>query len=247
MDKHNYSSEDYNRYEGRNPGGRIFFGIGIALLGLLALLKAMGMLPFSLHVTWPLILIIIGVLMAFKNGFRNNAWWILILIGVAHLIPSFEINGHSSRKLFWPAAVVVAGLMIAFRPRKKKCRPITSINSQLTSDSRLVVDVAFGGSKEIITSKDFKGGTISVSFGGSEINMSQADFVGESIVLDCRITCGGVELVIPSHWEVRNEIRMALSGVEDERVIHTGTTGEPRKILILQGNCTFGGVEIKSY
>jgi hypothetical protein len=35
--------------------------------------------------------------------------------------------------------------------------------------------------------------------------------------------------------------------VDDERMIHTGSSGESRKKLILQGSCTFSGIEIKSY
>lgn len=247
MDNRNYNPGEYNNFRDHNRGGRVFFGIAVALVGIVLLLKSVGMLPFAFHFTWPIILIIVGVLLAVKNGFRNNAWWILILIGTAHLIPAFEINGHSSRHLFWPVAVVIAGLMIAFRPRRKKCYPKASVESHITTDSRLFVDVTFGGRKEIITAKDFKGGFVSVTFGGSEINMAKADFAEESVMLDCRVSFGGVELVVPSNWEVQNEIRPSFGSVEDERIMHTATPGEPRKILILRGTCSFGSIEIKSY
>jgi predicted membrane protein len=247
MSDQNYPPGDFNRFREHNPANRVFFGIAVALLGIALLLKSLGILPHFLRFSWPVVLIIVGVMIGVKNNFRKNAWWILILVGVAHLVPSFQIMGHSSRHLFWPAAIIVAGLAIAFRPRRKNCYPKQVINAHITSDSRLYVDVTFGGRKEIITAKDFKGGEVSVSFGGSEINLSQADFAGESIVIDCRVAFGGIELVVPSNWEVQNEIRPTFGSIEDERIIHGSKTGEGKKKLILQGSCTFGGIEIKSF
>ncbi len=247
MSDSNYPHESFNRFRDRNPGNRIFFGIAVALIGAGLLLKSLGILPHFLHFSWPIVMIVLGVMIGMKNRFRNNSWWILIAIGVAHLIPAFEIMGKSSRQMVWPAALILAGLMIAFRPKRKGCHPKHRVSANMSSDSRLDVDVAFGGSKEIITAKDFKGGTVSVSFGGSEINLAQADFSEESIIIDCRVSFGGIELIVPSNWEVQNEIRPNFGSVEDERVIHTAQSGDVKKKLILQGSCTFSGIEIKSF
>ena len=57
-----------------------------------------------------------------------------------------------------------------------------------------------------------------------------------------------MELIVPSHWEIQNEIETTLGNVEDHRAIRTGTSStEERKVLILRGSCSFGSVEIKSY
>ena len=231
---------------GQNPMNRILFGLIVVLIGVLLMLKTMGIMPFSLRLSWPVILIVVGTLIGIKNGFRNNVWWILIAVGVAHLIPQFEIMGRPSRHFVWPAVVIAAGLMIAFRPRKNTCGRKSVISSRFTEDSKLFVDVTFGGRKEIITAKDFMGGVISVTFGGSEINLAQADFMEDSITLDCNVSFGGVELVVPAHWDVQNEIKPVFGSVEDKRVINS-SGDEGKKKLILQGNCTFGGIEIKSY
>lgn len=246
MRNRNFNPGEPNRFREQSNTNRIFFGIAIALLGTGLLLHKLGVLPFDFRFSWPVILIIIGGLIGLKNGFRNNSWWILITIGVAHLIPQFKVMGTSSKHLFWPAIVIIAGLMIAFRPRRQKCYPSPTSAPNITDESKVFIDVTFGGRKEIITSKDFKGGVISVAFGGSEINLTQADFSGDTVVLDCRVSFGGVELIIPSNWDVQNEIRPVFGAVEDERLIHTGST-ETRKKLILQGSCTFSGIEIKSY
>ena len=126
--------------------------------------------------------------------------------------------------------------------RHQQLKPI------IHSEQDLNIDVAFGGRKEVITSKEFKGGTVNVSFGGCELNLTQADFTDPSIMLDCRVTFGGLEIIIPSHWDVKNEIAPSFGSVDDERTIITNpTTGEIRKTLILRGTCVFGGIELKSF
>ena len=170
-----------------------------------------------------------------------------MLIGVANLTPEFTIMGRPSEHFVWPTVVIIAGLAIALRPRKDRCFNGPIVRSGKTTDGKLDVDVTFGGRKELITDKDFQGGTISVTFGGCELNLSRADFAGPSAVLDFRVSFGGVEMVVPSHWEIQNEVSPSFGSVEDERTMQTNATFEERKVLILRGNVSFGSIEIKSY
>jgi len=226
----------------------MFFGMMLAVVGVLLMLKALGILSmFSLTLTWPVILIVIGIFSAIKSRCRNNSWWILILVGVANLVPEFMIMGKPSSHFVWPAMIIIAGLMIAFRPKRNKCYPNNEFSTNINSDGALDIDVTFGGKKEMVTSKDFQGGTVSVTFAGCELNLSQADFTAPSVVLDFRVSFGGVEMVVPSHWEIQNEVVPSFGSVEDERVVQSGTSFETKKILILRGNCSFGSIEIKSY
>ncbi len=226
----------------------MIFGMAIAIVGVALLLRTMGIIPFSFNLSWPFILIIIGILTGIKHNFRNNAWWILILIGGLNLTPQFMIMGQPSRNFVWPALILLIGLSIAFRPRRRdKCYPIGNFNASISTDSTLNIDATFGGRKEVVTAKDFKGGIVSLTFGGCELNLTQADFVEQSVVLECKVSFGGLEIIVPSHWEVQNEINPAFGNVEDARSIQTGTTGENKKTLILRGTCSFGSIELKSY
>jgi Cell wall-active antibiotics response 4TMS YvqF len=98
-----------------------------------------------------------------------------------------------------------------------------------------------------VTSKDFKGGLVNVTFGGCEVNLVQAELTEPTAVIDLRVSFGGVELIVPSHWDIQNEIDPSFGSVEDERTIQTTTTTETKKTLILRGNCSFGSIEIKSF
>jgi Predicted membrane protein (DUF2154). len=197
------------------------------------------------------VLIAIGLLIGFKNRFRKNAWWILILIGGAHAIPEFPVMNTTSSALLIPAALIIGGLVLIFRTRNgKNCE--TDMQVVTTTDSSLNVDVTFGGRKEIVTSKDFRGGDVSVTFAGAEINMLQADSPTQPMLLNVKVSFGALELVVPSNWDLKNEIDPTFGGVEDHRLVRTGNTGpgnpnEERRTLILRGSCSFGNIEIKSY
>ena len=255
MHDRGFNRNNFRQYHGHRFGNqehrqknRVFFGIAIAIVGLALLLRTMGLLPFfSLDFSWPFILIIIGILIGIKTGFRRISSWILILIGIANLTPQFMFMGHPSRDFAWPALVIAGGLAIAFRPRRKDCFPRRPMDSSINTGNNLNIDVTFGGKKEVVTSKDFKGGAVSVTFAGCEINLTQADFSEAEAILDFRISFGGVELIVPSNWEVQNEVSASFGSVEDERTIHAATGNEPKKTLILRGTCSFGSIEIKSY
>jgi predicted membrane protein len=239
---------DYKQYQEQRHRSRVFIGIIIAIVGLVLMLTTMHVLPcIDLEFSWPILLIIIGLLIGIKNSFRNNAWWILIVIGIANFTPQFMIMGRPSRDFAWPAILIIIGIAIALRPKRHTFNTPPSMTATINPESNLNIDVTFGGKKEVVTSKDFKGGTVAVTFAGCEINLAQADITEPSVVLDCRVSFGGVELIVPSHWEVQNEISPSFGSVEDERTIQTGTGYETRKVLILRGSCSFGSIEIKSY
>src|ERR1700733_14432786 len=96
-DSSQFSEERLKMFREHRQKNRVFFGIAMALFGLVFLLREMRILPyFSLEFSWPYILIVIGVLLGIKHNFRNNAWWILMIIGVANITPQFRIMGQPS-------------------------------------------------------------------------------------------------------------------------------------------------------
>ncbi len=249
MRNRDFYRDDFKQYSENRHKNRVFFGIALAITGLILMLTTMHLLPcIDLETSWPGILIILGILIGFKNGFRNNAWWILVVIGIANFTPQFMIMGRPSRDYAWPAIIMVAGIAIALRPRRQiKCTTPKTLESTIHNESNVNIDVTFGGRKEVVTSKDFKGGLVSVTFAGCELNLAQADITEPVAILDCRVSFGGVEIIVPSHWEIKNEINPAFGSVDDERTIQTTTNNETKKILILRGSCSFGSIELKSY
>ena len=81
--------------------------------------------------------------------------------------------------------------------------------------------------------------------GGSEIDLTQSDFTGR-IVIDVTNIFGGTKMIVPPTWDVQNDITAIFGGVDDKRQI-SGVTLDPNKVLVLDGTCMFGGIEIRSF
>lgn len=107
------------------------------------------------------------------------------------------------------------------------------------------INTAFGSVKKIILSKNFKGGEINNFMGGTEINLMKADIQG-TITLEVNNVFGGAKLIVPSNWDVKNEVTAVFGGIEDKRAINS-TPADPGKIIVLKGTCVFGGIEITNY
>lgn len=242
--------DNHSRFRNRQhrSGDKVTFGSIVLMIGVLLMLKKLNIFHFNLHDFWPIILVAVGLLIGIKKRFQNNAWWILVLIGVVNMVPEFRIMNTTSSSLIAPLALIIGGLVLIMKP-KRNGRCNNDMQIVTNPESSLNVDVTFGGRKEIVTSKDFKGGNISCTFGGVEVNMLQADTSGPSMMLNVKVSFGAIELVVPSNWDLQNEIDPTFGGVEDHRVIRTGATNttDERKILILRGTCSFGNIEIKSY
>jgi hypothetical protein len=246
-------------WEKRRRDGRMTFGIILVAVGLFLILRMFGIFSpifLSFHFGWPVILVIIGLIIGVKSGFRRNAWWILMLIGGAFMAKPYypTILGVPTAEIFWPALLVIAGIAVMLRRKDERCEHRWKHHHHhrhtqlLTSDADTVnIDATFGGRKEVITSRNFKGGMIRASFSGVELNLAGAEAGIQPVVLEVYASFAGVEIIIPSHWELQNEIRPTLGSVEDHRVIRTTDTSGERRLLVLRGNCNFGSVEIKSY
>lgn len=235
----------------QNNGGRVFFGAIVILVGVFLLLKAMYPALFadiSFHLSWPLILIIIGLGIGINTRFRNAASWILILIGGFTIAFPMVFGEPIPKKIIWPGIMILFGLLIIFKRKGPHRTTFADCQPMHTNGSDVLnIDISFAGRKEIVTSKNFQGGTIRASFAGAEINLAGADSQTQPMVLELHTNFAGIELIVPSHWEVQNEINPTMGSVEDLRMIRTADGNTDAKLLILRGSCTFGSVELKSY
>lgn len=248
--------------ESRKPGminekhDRFWMGLALLVVGAALLLQKMGAgLPDWLF-TWPMILIIAGVVTGLKHRFTNVSWLIMIAIGIFFLWDEMIID-LDLKRYFWPVIIIGIGLIFMFRPRKKWYHererwnlPDENLNfgagfSQQSAEDVINSTSIFGGVKKVITSKDFKGGEIVCFMGGAEYNLSQADITGP-VSIEIIQVFGGTKLVVPPHWEIRSEAVAIFAGIEDKRPAQPGTF-DPSKVLILKGTTVFGGIEIRSY
>ncbi|TDO24410.1 LiaF transmembrane domain-containing protein [Pedobacter duraquae] len=248
----------------QNQSKRLVGGVIMLLVGLIFLLRNLGMYIPGWVFSWSTFLMVIGLCIGFKRNFRGAGW--LILFGLGSYFTLGKITdldfGRSAPAVF----LIALGLWIIFKPkgpRKFKRNkegefekpnpefdfgPAEAQNNQAKSSDRFdIVDTVniFSGSHQHVFSKNFKGGEVVSVFGGCELNLTQADFEG-TIILDVVAIFGGVKMLVPSGWQVKSEITALFGGVDDKRKMQTGDA-EPAKIVILQGTAVFGGIEIKSF
>lgn len=246
-----------NKQISNNRGNSSLFGILLAGAGVLFLLKQFKVIDLNFnHMSF--FFIIAGIILGVQKGFSRPLPIILIIIGVAKVIPSFTLFGAQSNELFWPFLLVVGGIFIAIKPKKKQHHFVTGKSSfteksnpldfENTTDENFVnIEAFFGGRKEIITSKQFSGCNATAVCGGVEINLMQADNIAQPMIIDLRVVFGGVEIIVPSHWEIINEVDVIFGGIEDKRNLRTASDVGETKKLLLRGSVTFGGLELKSY
>lgn len=240
--------------------------VGVAMVIIGALVLAKMIFSFALPdflITWPMILLVIGVLVGIRNRFTGQAWWILLAIGTFFFIDKNLLNLESYRGYLPPVLIIIAGILFIIRKRTspenwarmsrrftrrtrnygKGQQPFTTPSGTVGDD---VLDMTnlLGSSKQHIVSQHFKGGRITSILGSSEVNMTQANFE-ERVVIDLVTIMGGTEIIIPANWRVINQLTPILGGIDDKR--RYVPAQEYTKTIILQGTVLLGGVDLKSY
>lgn len=249
-----------------NPKGRnnIVIGLILVVIGLAALVKNVDMgihFPQWLF-TWPVILIIIGIITGLRHRFRGFAWLALILIGLYFLAVENNLFSVNLRPYTIPVVLILLGIMFMIKKHHNNCdtrshrrRSFNTgggfgntwmnnpTNAGNASDDFFEINSIFASNERRILAKNLKGGKVSCTFGGAEIDMTHADIDGEAVI-DVFAAFGGMELAVPANWVVKNEISVILGGIDDKRRMYQPS--EPVKTLILKGNVICGGVEIRS-
>jgi hypothetical protein len=97
----------------------------------------------------------------------------------------------------------------------------------------------------------FRGGDITAIMGGGQLDLRLATIPpGEEAILDIVAVMGGVEILVPSNWEVSTPIFPFMGGIEDKRF--PPLPNDPNAVrkeggrLVLRGLVMMGGVHIKS-
>ena len=255
----NIEPRRYRRGRSNIWGGLILLGVGALLL-----LRQAGVYVPDWVFTWQMALIVLGIMSGLKHGFRGGGWLVMILIGGIFMYDRFQ-PGLNLYRYIWPLVLIGIGMLIILKPGR--CRRWRhgrrfkegfekwkesnhgfvpgDMPQESSREDYLDVTSIFGGVKKIVVSKNFKGGDITNFMGGTEVNLSQADFQG-TVTLDTTNIFGGAKLVVPASWDVKSEATAIFGGIEDKRDLHT-IKPDPNKVLIIDGTCIFGGIEIRNY
>lgn len=257
-----------NPIKSKNHSNTIL-GLILIVVGVAYVLKTMNF-PFPEWIfTWPTLIIVVGIYSGLKHNFRNNAWIVLIGIGLFFLGENYFtsipfLNDLPTQKLFVPILIIAAGIIFILKPNRRGYTngigekfadknwkrssnwDAYGSTSGIDSNDYLEINSIFSGVQRTILSKNFQGGKISCVFGGAEIDLTQSDING-TCILRLEAVFGGIKLIVPPHWQVINELDGVFHGVDDKRRAPAGAYNDINKTLLLKGSAVFGGIEIRSY
>src|SRR5215217_5964815 len=253
--------KSYHNSNKHNNTSRIWSGLLILAVGLVFLLKNMGIHIPDWVISWPVLPIVIGLLVGYKRRFQGVIWIILVIIGVFFIFE--DIANYDLSKYYFAILFIALGLLMIFKPKKTRQNmwkakwkdKIGDYNPDAKDAGYVFADKEdndildsvniFGGSHQNMYSKNFKGGDVIAIFGGADINLTQADFTG-TVTLDVVAIFGGMKIVIPPGWEVKSEITAIFGGMDDKRAVNP-LVPDNRKILVIKGVALFGGVDIRNF
>ncbi len=258
-----------------SQNGKKVVGAAILVVGIALLAKQLGAELPSWLLSWPMLLIVIGIASGVKHQFKNATWLILILIGGVFLtekiIPELSVANFT-----WPVILIGLGVYFIFgrgfknedckknrrweneNNKYQKTAEFNYTDTPKAGESAAYNDKyhamgdeyidsvsVFGGAKKNILSKNFKGGDITNIFGGAELNFYHSDIDG-IVVLDVVQIFGGTKIVIPPTWDVVSEMAAIFGGIDDNRSL-TQVLPDKSKVLLIRGTSVFGGIEIRNF
>jgi predicted membrane protein len=233
-----------------NPNKRLTIGIILILFGLLFLFHTLNLISFEItHIifSFPFFLSIIGILIL-VNSSKKALGVILTGIGVVWLVPRIFPDINYGSNIILPVAFISLGIYIIFKHTLKKREDTPGFHQETKVDKDMIEDVAiFGGGSKIITSENFKGGSITAIFGGSEIDLTNCKMAEGNNTIDILAVFGGTTLIIPKEWNVQINITPIFGGFSNKTIKAPTTPVDYSRTLIIKGLCLFGGGEIKYY
>lgn len=246
----------------------VYTGILFLIIGGLLFADRSGVRFPDWFLSWPMILIGVGLFSGLRHNFKRGPWFILIVVGGIFLADKVS-EDLFLRPYFWPIIFIAAGLYIITGGKRFGKRrglddeagnitdlPFQDVPNDNTSnaaytnnaftDTTDVIDITaiFSGVKKNVLSKNFKGGDVVAIMGGSEINLTKAD-IATKAVIDIFTMFGGTKIIVPPDWDVQSNVVAIFGGVDDKRPPSSITNLS--KVIYLEGTCIFGGIEIRSY
>lgn len=215
---------------------RTVAGVGIILVGIVAMLSAFDVLNFqeTARQWWPTIIIGAGLLMLVSNP-RNFVWALIVVAaGIALLVRQLGFTDFNIFTLFWPIVLIVIGFSVLFN---------RSGAGQLKSEkSHDDITAILAGVESKNTSDDYVGGKATALLGGVSLDLRKATIRKEA-TLTVTSFWGGIEVKVPETWVVKTRVNAIMGGIEVKNGDDSGKKGAP--VLYIVGDVIMAGVEVK--
>ena len=195
------------------------------IVGLLFLGRNFGIIDsdlFGILVSWQMLLIVVGVVNLIKRHFFGGV--ITIAIGAYFLLPEISWVEGEWLDMFWPVLFIFVGIMILFKPERHHFnahwdgrRPEYTKEVYGSEDGFIVSDNTFGSVQQIVLDPVFRGARLRNAFGGTVLDLRRSKLEAPQTFIDIDCTFGGVEIYLPSDWNLLTQIDAFIGGCDDKR------------------------------
>ena len=230
-----------------DPVRGAMFGVLIIGVGLLLLLNNLGIV--HMRDFWdfvPLLIVFVGVVRVVEARGQTIGTIIGGVIVAAGFLWIANNMGwfHVDAAVVAPSILMLFGALFLVRALERQRTDVVGAPGA-TGANTLSEWVLFGGVKRTIAAQDFRGGSLFAMFGGIEIDMRQAALVDPEIHIDANAMFGGIELKVPTSWDVVVRGQGIFGGYEDKSMLASRPEAtQPR--LVVTGVALFGGVSVQN-
>jgi len=234
-----------------DPKRNLFFPIAAIIVGCLWLLKDLDFIPnstFRIVLSWQCLLMYVGAYqMAVKKKYDSGI--IVFLVGLFFLLPKMPFLGDYWHSSYWPLALIIGGVILLLKPRKKLATSEESyLEDKKTTWSNgsgyIKSDCFLGNVKHIVLDPAFKGAKITNALGSTVLDLRHTKLEEKETYLEIDCLLGGVDVYVPSNWNVNLQATSFLGGCEDKRINNTAEI-DFEHTLIIRGSQVLGSIEIK--
>ncbi|HUP65291.1 MAG TPA: DUF5668 domain-containing protein [Thermoanaerobaculia bacterium] len=221
----------------RGPvGTKLIAGLTIMAAGILMTADNLGVLDAEPWFRfWPIALIGIGLLKLASRDARLLGG-ILTVVGVWILTYNLGIFPFTIFDL-WPLVLIgIGAALIARAALGDRADGATAPDSGSA--------FAILATRKIAPSGPYAGGKIAAIMSTFEIDLSGAEIGNEPAVIEAFSFWSGIEITVPSHWEVVGEVVPIMGGFEMKS--ERGPAVERRPRLVIRGLALMAGIEVKT-
>ena len=103
-----------------------------------------------------------------------------------------------------------------------------------SEDGFIVSDNTFGSVQQIVLDPVFRGARLRNAFGGTVLDLRRSKLEAPQTFIDIDCTFGGVEIYLPSDWNLLTQIDAFIGGCDDKRY-NSSVEIDKEHILIVRG------------
>lgn len=250
---------------GPNSAGGLIVGLLVIAVGVLFLLRNVGILYFDdIWQYWPVILIAFGISKLANTHSVSQVTSGIILggLGTVFLLRNLGYIYGNIWEYIWPGILIAVGLSILVRHLERQSHgfdpglpppgtgtsfpPSSAFNASTSGANYLHAECVFSGTRQRLETQDFLGGKVTTIFGGAEIDLRGVGTKREEVSIKAEAVFGGIELWVPAHWHTIVRGTGVFGGFEDKTFPAAPGAAANAPRLIVTGSAIFGGVVVKN-